>query len=248
MIHVAIDTNSSKSGKRAAEKGASLINNAIRENGKAQIILATGASQFSMLEYLVQYDIDWGKVTAFHLDEYIGISPEHPASFCRYLQERFIAKISTPLAAFHFLNSDEEPETVRRGVGEILAGTSIDVAFVGIGENGHLAFNDPPANFEIEDPYLIVELDEDCRRQQLGEGWFSSLDEVPRTAISMSIRQILKSKSIICAVPDERKAKAVPKVLEGAVTADVPSSILQTHEDCYIYLDRDSASLLKDKT
>lgn len=248
MMHVTIDASKPESGKRAAEKGALLIRNAIMENGNAEIILATGASQFSMLEYLVQHDIDWSKVTAFHLDEYIGISPDHPASFCRYLQERFVSKLSSPLAAFHYLSSEKDPETVRRGVGEILANTSIDVAFVGIGENGHLAFNDPPADFQCEEPYIIVELDEDCRRQQLGEGWFSSLDEVPKTAISISIRQILKSKSIICTVPDERKAKAVQKVLEGPVTADVPSSILQTHGDCYMYLDGAAASLLKDRT
>jgi len=248
MIHVSIDASKSESGKCAAEKGALLISNAILENGKAGIILATGASQFSMLEYLVQHDIDWSKVTAFHLDEYIGISPDHPASFCRYLRERFVAKLPSPLDAFHYLSSEKDPETVRRDVGEILANTSIDVAFVGIGENGHLAFNDPPADFHCKEPYIIVELDEDCRRQQLGEGWFSSLDEVPKTAISISIRQILNSKSIICTVPDERKANAVQKVLEGPVTADVPSSILQTHGNCYMYLDRAAASLLKDRT
>ena len=247
-MQVSIYESSHESGSRAAEKGAGLIREAIRNKGSANIILATGASQFSLLEHLVQKDIDWSKVTAFHLDEYIGIEPDHPASFCKYLRERFVQKLPVQLAAFHFLRSDEQPEKILHEAGELLTARSIDVAFVGIGENGHLAFNDPPADFQVEAPYIIVDLDEDCRRQQLGEGWFSSFDQVPKTAISMSIQQIMKSQCIVCTVPDKRKANAVQKVLEGEVTANVPASILQTHENCYLYLDTGSASLLTRKS
>jgi glucosamine-6-phosphate deaminase len=244
-MHISVDTNPCESGQRAANKGAALIRKAILEKGKAEIILATGASQFNLLESLVRHDIDWGKVTAFHLDEYVGISSDHPASFCRYLRERFETKLPCPLAGFHYLSGEADAETVRCSVGEILLAASIDVAFVGIGENGHLAFNDPPADFDCEEPYILVQLDEACRRQQLGEGWFASLEAVPKTAISMSIRQIMKCKSIICTVPDERKAEAVRRTVEGPVSPDSPASVLQNHGDCHLYLDRAAASKLQ---
>jgi glucosamine-6-phosphate deaminase len=233
-------------GEKAAHQGADFIRQAIQERGDANIILATGASQFEMLAHLVKENVDWSKVTAFHLDEYIGLPESHPASFRNYLKERFASKV--PLRAFHFVNGEaEDPQAECRRLGDIISAHPIDVAFVGIGENGHLAFNDPPADFETEEPYLVVELDEACRRQQLGEGWFASLDEVPRRAISMSIRQILKSQVIICSVPDLRKADAVKKAVEGPATPRVPASILQTHPRTFLYLDRDSASLLSDK-
>ncbi len=233
-------------GRKAARRGADFIRQALAEKGKATIILATGASQFEMLANLVKEDVDWAKVTAFHLDEYIGLPETHPASFRNYLKERFASKV--PIGQFYFVNGEaEDPQAECRRLGELITRHPVDVAFVGIGENGHLAFNDPPADFDTEEPYLVVELDEACRRQQLGEGWFASLEEVPSRAISMSIRQILKSKAIICAVPDLRKAEAVKKAVEGPVTPELPSSILQTHPQTFLYLEPESASLLSEK-
>ena len=183
-------------------------------------------------------------MTGFHLDEYLGLPASHPASFRGYLRERFVRHV--PLAAFHELDGEAaDPAAECRRVGDLLARQPIDAAFVGIGENGHLAFNDPPADFETDEPYLVVNLDHACRRQQLGEGWFESLDDVPRRAISMSVRQILKSRTIVCSVPDDRKADAVQATVEGPATPDVPASILQTHDDCTLFLDAAAASLLK---
>jgi glucosamine-6-phosphate deaminase len=232
-------------GLAAAERATAAIAEAIARAGEARVIAATGASQFEFLDALVgTRGIDWGRVDLFHLDEYVGVSDSHPASFRRYLRERIVERVHP--RSFRLLAGDvPDPATECRRVGALLARAPIDVAFVGIGENGHLAFNDPPADFETEEPYLVVELDEPCRRQQLGEGWFATLDDVPRRAISMSIRQILKAREILCIVPDARKAKAVSECLEGAVSPLHPSSILQSHPATTIYLDRDSAALLE---
>lgn len=230
-------------GQKAAADGATFIRQAIERQGSANIILATGASQFEMLTALVKENMDWTKVTGFHLDEYIGLPETHPASFRKYLKERFVEK--APIRAFHFIDGENEPQEECNRVGKIIKAHPIDVAFVGIGENGHLAFNDPPADFETDEPYITVTLDQACRQQQLGEGWFKSLDDVPHQAISMSIQQILKSKAIICTVPDSRKADAVKKVVEGKVTPNVPASILQQHLSINLYLDEDAAALLE---
>jgi glucosamine-6-phosphate deaminase len=233
-------------GRSAARAGATYIRRALETHGEATIIVATGASQFEMLRYLVaEPDIDWSNVTGFHLDEYVGMREAHPASFRRYLRERFVERLPSPIGAFHYINGETDPEAECDRLRSLISRVAVDVAFVGIGENGHLAFNDPPADFETEEPYLVVELDEACRRQQLGEGWFGSLEEVPRRAISMSVRQILKSGAIVCTVPDERKADAVARTLKGPVTPDVPASILQTHSDCVLYLDAHSAIRLE---
>lgn len=233
-------------GKRAADAGAELIRKAVRENGFANVIVATGASQFEMLGELVkQPSMPWDKVTCFHLDEYIGMPITHPASFRKYLWERFVSRLPLPLAAFHYVNGEHDGAAECKRLGQIIKQHPVDVAFVGIGENGHLAFNDPPADFVTHEPYLVVNLDEACRKQQMGEGWFPTLNDVPKQAISMSCRQIMKSKAILCIVPDERKAKAVKGSLEGPVTPTVPASILQQHEHTSIYLDSASASLLK---
>jgi glucosamine-6-phosphate deaminase len=226
-------------GQAAARQGAELINKAIAERDTANIIVATGASQFEMLANLIKEDIEWSKVTAFHLDEYIGLPMIHPASFRKYLKERFVDKI--PIREFHYINGEGDVNAECSRLNSTIDQFPIDVAFVGIGENGHLAFNDPPADFDIEDPYIEVDLDEDCRKQQLGEGWFNSFDEVPEKAISMSIKQILKSEYIICSVPDKRKAHAVKNVVLGDVTPEVPASILQTHPQTTIYLDAGSS-------
>jgi glucosamine-6-phosphate deaminase len=232
-------------GKAAAAAGAALVRDALASRGAANIIVATGASQFEMFDALVREpDIAWHKVTGFHLDEYVGIPISHPASFRRYLWERFISQLPLPLQAFHYLDAETNPQAECRRVGDIIRRHPIDVAFVGIGENGHLAFNDPPADFQTDEPYILVELDEACRRQQLGEGWFPTLEDVPRQAISMSIRQILKSAAIVCTVPDRRKAEAVRNAVEGEVTPQVPASILQRHDQITLVLDEPAATLL----
>lgn len=231
-------------GQAAANDGAGAILDAIANQGYANIIVATGASQLQTLDALTRDGrIDWTRVTGFHLDEYLGLPETHRASFRAYLKHRFVQKV--PLAGFHYVNGESaDPVAECERLGALIAKHPIDVAFVGIGENGHLAFNDPPANFETEEPYLVVELDEACRRQQLGEGWFDTLEDVPRRAISMSVQQILKSNRIVCSVPDERKAAAVAASIEGEIKPDVPASILQSHGSMAIYLDPPAASQL----
>jgi glucosamine-6-phosphate deaminase len=232
-------------GEAAARDGAERIREALRLRGEANIIVASGASQLTMLDALVEAeDLAWHHVTGFHLDEYVGLPITHPASFRFYMWERFVRRLPLPLRAFHYIEGDRPPEAERQRLGAMIAQHPIDVAFVGIGENGHLAFNDPPADFRTKKPYLIVDLSEASRRQQVGEGWFASIDEVPRQAISMSVHQIMKSRAIVCAVPDLRKAAAVKAALTGPVTPEVPSSILQRHDQATVYLDPDSASLL----
>jgi glucosamine-6-phosphate deaminase len=231
---------------RAAEHAAASIRQAIAQRGNARIVAATGASQFEFLDALTKAtDVDWQKVEMFHLDEYVGLPIEHPASFRRYLLERLIRK--TGISKYHLLNAEADLQEVLSSVGRKLTAAPIDVAFVGIGENGHLAFNDPPADFECDAPYILVQLDEACRRQQVGEGWFSSIEEVPEKAISMSIRQILKSREIICVVPDARKAQAVKRCFEGPISPMAPASILRTHPNTTVYLDVNSAALLDRK-
>lgn len=233
--------------RSAAERAATVLRQVIQQNGKARLIAATGAAQFAFLEVLTKLpNIDWPRVEMFHLDEYIDIPESHPASFRRFLKERLIEK--TGIVHHHLLNGEVDPAQEIRDVGNAVRSVPVDVAFVGVGENGHLAFNDPPADFETEEPYLIVELDEACRRQQLGEGWFATLDDVPRRAISMSIRQILKTKEIICFVPDARKAKAVKTCFEGEIGPLAPASILRTHKQTTVYLDKESAALLSPAT
>ena len=244
-MEILISKNKIDLGKAAAEQGANLIREAITKNGKANIIIATGASQFEMLKVLVHENIDWNVVTCFHLDEYIELPETHPASFRKYLKERF-TDIVNP-AAFYYVNGEGDVKMECLRLHNLIVEHPIDVAFVGIGENAHLAFNDPPADFEIKDAYLEVNLDEPCRMQQLGEGWFKDISEVPKKAISMSINRIMQSKHIICSVPDKRKAKAVEKVVEGPVTPEVPASILQQHKSTYLLLDKDSSGLINKK-
>lgn len=243
MVNVKVFDDSPTLGKEAAEQAARAIRRAISQSSKARIIAATGVSQFTFLEALTKAPgIDWHRVEMFHLDEYIGLPITHPASFCKYLLERLVRP--TGIEQYHLLDGEADPTATIRRVGEALKSAPIDVAFLGIGENGHLAFNDPPADFETEEPYIIVNLDDACRQQQVGEGWFESLAQVPPRAISMSVRQILKAKELICVVPGSRKAKAVQLCLEGAITPVAPASILRTHSNTTIYLDKESAALL----
>ncbi|MCK4417249.1 MAG: glucosamine-6-phosphate deaminase [Candidatus Latescibacteria bacterium] len=231
----------------AACKAAELLTEILNKKGTATFIVATGASQFEFLENLTAVpSIEWAKTVMFHLDEYVGLSESHPASFRRYLKEKLINKVHP--GTVHLVRGDSsDPEAECRRLNEIISGYVVDVAFVGIGENGHLAFNDPPADFQTENPYIVVELDEPCRRQQLGEGWFAGLEDVPNQAISMSIRQIMKSKAIVCTVPDKRKAQAVKDCLEEEISPRHPASILREHPNAFLYLDRDAAFLLKEK-
>ena len=231
-------------GAAAAAQAANAIKQAIEAKDQANIILATGTSQFETIKSLTSSGIDFSKVTMFHLDEYIGLPADHPASFRKYLKERFVDKVPA-LKATHFVEGDaDNPQQECQRIAAIIAKNPIDIALIRIGENGHLAFNDPPADFDTEEPYIVVNLDGACRRQQLGEGWFPTFDDVPSKAISMSIRHIMKSASIVCTVPDARKAVAVQKAVEGPVTNMLPSSILQEHPQCALFLDEPAAKLL----
>jgi glucosamine-6-phosphate deaminase len=233
--------------RAAAEQASTVVRRAIADRGRARLIVATGTSQIDFLDALTDKEnIDWQRVEMFHLDEYLGLPITHPASFRKYLLERLIHKAG--ITHYHLLDGNANPCEIVRRVGEALRSAPIDVAFVGVGENGHLAFNDPPADFQTEDAYLVVNLDEACRRQQVSEAWFADISEVPRRAISMSVRQILKAKEIICVVPDRRKAHAVQVCIEGEISPMAPASILRTHPATTIYLDRESASLLSPAT
>ncbi|WP_353717381.1 glucosamine-6-phosphate deaminase [Dyadobacter sp. 676] len=246
-MKITISETKEELGQCAGAYAAGIIKDTIRRQGYANVVLATGTSQFETLKQLVsEKEIDWSKVTMFHLDEYIGLPVTHPASFRKYLRERFLSQVP-PLKAVYLINGENDLDKELTYLSGHISEHPIDVALVGIGENGHLAFNDPPADFHTEAPYLVVNLDEPCRRQQMGEGWFGSLDEVPLQAISMSVRQIMKSQHIVCSVPDERKAVAVKNSLESEVSNIFPASILQLHSHCAFFLDRESAGLLTGK-
>ena len=242
QIVVASDRN--ELGKFVAEQAAEALRNSLGRYDECNLVIATGSSQFEVLDSLVQQTgIDWGRVNGFHLDEYLGIEKSHSASFCGYLASRFVDRL--PLKSFHFMEGTVEPAELKRRSDEAISGKRIDLLLCGIGENGHLAFNDPPADLTASDPYLIVELDEACRRQQVGEGWFDSLELVPRQAISMSVQQILRAEKILCAVPDRRKADAVKATVEGPIGPNVPASALRQHADVTLVLDTSSSSLLQ---
>ena len=231
-------------GRAAAEQAAVAIRRAIAGHGQARIIAATAASQLEFLDALTKVpEIEWSKVEVFHLDEYIGLPLTHPGSFRKMLLEQLVRK--TGITHYHLLDGDTaDPSEVVKRVGKELASMPVDIAFLGIGENGHIAFNDPPADFETEEPYIIVNLDEACRQQQVGEAWFADISQVPQRAISMSARQILKAREILAVVPGPRKAEAVKLCLEGTISPMAPASILRRHPSATVYLDQASASLL----
>ncbi len=230
--------------RAAAEQAANAIRRAISKEGRARITAATAASQIEFLDALTRAaGIDWAKVEAFHLDEYIGLPVTHAGSFRKMLLEQLIQK--TGITNYHLLDADaDDPAAVARRVGQALTSAPIDIAFLGIGENGHIAFNDPPADFETEEPYIVVDLDEACRQQQVGEAWFADISQVPKQALSMSVRQILKAQEILAVVPDTRKACAVSTCFEGEISSIAPASILRMHSEVTIYLDEKSASML----
>lgn len=237
-IHIDISDNADELGMRAAGKIASLIEEAINKKGKARIILSTGMSQFETLSHLITYDLPWDKVEMFHLDEYVGLNESHPASFRKYLKERFVSKVNLK-AAYFVEGVDAIPSLTRE-----LRKEEIDVGVIGIGENGHIAFNDPPADFTTGEAYKVVTLDRRCREQQVGEGWFRTIDDVPTEAITMCVKEIMKSKHIVSAVPHEVKAEAIYNTITGRISQDVPATILKTHPDWNLFIDKDSASKL----
>lgn len=237
--------NQEEMGLTAAQLGAQKINAAIASKGRARIILATGNSQLKVIEHLLKTTVDWSVVEVFHLDEYVGMAESHPASFRRYLREKFVNRAGN-LKKFYPVNADSTNLAAELDKLAIeVTRSPIDVAFVGIGENAHLAFNDPPADFSTADPYILVDLDQKCRQQQLGEGWFDSIQDVPKQAVSMSIRQILTSTTIICSVPEERKAQALRQALEEEITPAVPASILRRHQQTHLVIDQQAASQLQ---
>ena len=244
-MNVNIQRDAKKLGIESGKRSAELIREIIKTKGSASIILATGSSQFETLNQLIlEKGIEWNKVTMFHLDEYIGLPLPHKASFRKYLKERFLDKVPR-LKAVNLINGETNPKEECKRLAELITNSPIDVALVGIGENGHLAFNDPPADFETEEPYIIANLDHACRQQQVNQDWFESFEEVPKQAISMSVKQIMKSKHIVCSVPGIRKAKAVKGSLEQGISNMHPASVLQNHPDCYFFLEKESASLLQ---
>jgi len=245
-MKIILSENDKILGQRAAEHIASLINQAIGEKGEARILVSTGASQFTTFEALINMDIDWSKVELFHLDEYINMPETHPASFIKYLKERFVNKLKINLKKTHFVDTSIGVKNIIANLTEEINRGDIDVGVIGIGENGHIAFNDPPADFDCGDAYKIVTLDEACRNQQLREGWFATFDDVPKEAISMTVKQILKCKKIISVVPYKVKAKAVHDTLPAQeITNIIPATALRTHNDWTLYLDKDSASMIE---
>lgn len=234
-------------GKYVADQAAEHLRKVLANQGEANLVVATGSSQFEVLDCLVQSaDVDWNRINGFHLDEYIGLPQSHSASFCGYLKHRFVDRV--PLKSFFYLDGTLAPEQLIQQATGRLGGQKIDLLLCGIGENAHLAFNDPPADFDTKDVYKIVELDEACRKQQVGEGWFDSLVQVPTQAISMTINQILRAERILCSVPDRRKAEAVKATLEGKITPNIPASALSHHQATTLILDTSSSCLLSEQT
>lgn len=227
-------------GKKAAAQAAAYLKEVIEKNGYARIVLSTGSSQFETLSALIDSDVDWSKVEMFHLDEYVALPETHIASFRKYLKERFISKIN--LLDYHLVDGNPEsiPELTR-----LLREKEVDLGLIGIGENGHIAFNDPPADFDTTEAYIVVNLDDACKNQQVGEGWFPTVDDVPKQAISMTVYQILKCKKIITCVPHEVKAKAIYATLNSEISNMVPATMLRTHPDWSLYVDENSAKLIK---
>ena len=246
-MKIDISDNKNEMGSRAADQAAAIICAAIAERNEARVIFASAASQFEFIEALLAHaEIDWSKVCGFHLDEYVGLAADHPASFRRFLKERLLAKLPCPVKRFTFVGGDA-PDTAAEcaRLEAAIREKPVDLACIGIGENGHIAFNDPPADFETDAAYAVVALDEVCRRQQVGEGWYPNLDAVPTHAFSMTVPQILAAQEIVVIVPDDRKAKAVSMAVDGPITNMCPSSILRTHPRCTLFLDKPAASLLR---
>ncbi len=243
-MKIKIYENKTELSRNAAEYGAEVLRSVLAAKGSANVVVATAPSQFEMMKHLAESaDIDWSKVTLFHLDEYINLPAGHAAGFRVNLQKNFIDLLPVAPAKLYLVDGDN-PEQFCQEIQTVMDSLVVDLAFIGVGENGHIAFNDPPADFDTKAAFKIVELDQACRNQQYTEGWFPTLDLVPTTALSMTVPRIFQSKVIVNVVPDERKAAAVKAMLEGEITPNCPASILQNHEDCTLFLDQASASLL----
>jgi len=243
-MNITVSSNSKELGKLAGQKAAELIREAINAKGEAAIILATGSSQFETINQLIsEKGINWGAVTMFHLDEYISLPKEHPANFGKYLKERFLNHIP-PLKKVFLIDGNSDANKEVTYLNDVIRNFDIDVALVGVGENGHLAFNDPPANYDITDPFIIVELDDISRQQQVNEGWFEGIEVVPKQSITMTIHQICNSSHIICSVPEKRKSDAVANCFGNGISNLYPASILQNHKSCFLFLERVSAEKL----
>ncbi len=239
-MRINVFKTSDEMGKDASAFIAAKLNAAIAEKGEARLLLSTGASQFEMFKYIVDEKIDWSKVTMFHLDEYVGLPETHIASFRKYLKERFASKVN--LKEAWYVNGEGD---VAANIAEITAKlreAPIDVGVIGIGENAHIAFNDPPADFDTKEAYIVVDLDERCKMQQVGEGWFANIDEVPKQAISMTVYQMMQSECIVSIVPRGVKAEAIKNTLAGEVSNMVPGTMLKTHKDWNLWIDSDSAA------
>ncbi len=241
-ISISVSSTPEELGKKAAAKIAELLRDAIVKKGHARMILSTGQSQFETLATLVNEDVDWSKVEMFHLDEYVALPESHGASFRKYLKERFVSKVN--LKAAYFVNGEGDVERNIEELTKELRKDEVDVGVIGIGENGHIAFNDPPADFDTDKAYKVVNLDERCRMQQVGEGWFSTFDDVPKQAITMCPKQIMACRHIVTAVPHRVKAEAIYNTITKPVTSDVPATLMKTHPDWNLFIDSDSASLL----
>ncbi len=240
MVNLHICNDANDLGKKAAEHAGRILTECIQEKGKARLVLSTGQSQFEFFENFVQQPVDWSKVEMFHLDEYVGLPESHPASFRKYLKERFTTKV--PLGKAHFVNGEGDIAEQIAALNEEISKEPVDLGLIGIGENAHIAFNDPPANFDTDEPYIVVDLDDACKQQQVREGWFPSIDDVPKQAITMSVKQILKCEAIISCVPHQVKAEAIRRTLTEEITNVVPATILKTHRNWSLYLDPASSS------
>lgn len=239
-MEIFVCKDSKELGQKAAQHVGKVLRDCIQEKGEARIVLSTGASQLDTLEALIQENVDWSKVEMFHLDEYVDLPETHIASFRKYLKERFISKVN--LKGAYLVDGDLSHIPA---LTEKLREKIVDVGLIGIGENAHIAFNDPPADFATQDAYILVNLNDTCKQQQVREGWFKNVDEVPKQAISMSVSQIMKCKRIVSCVPYAVKAKAIYDTLNNDTTNTIPATILKKHEDFTLFLDQDSASMIQ---
>ena len=240
-MKIFVNETPEKSGEIAALAIADALRDAIGRKGEARIVLSTGASQFSTISVLIRQDVDWSRVTMFHLDEYIGLPESHPASFRKYLKERFVSQV--PLGRAVFVDGGRDPAEAIKYLTASINEAPIDIGVIGIGVNAHIAFNDPPADFVTKESYMTVNLDDQCKMQQVGEGWFAAVDEVPRRAITMTPYQIMRCERIVSAVPGAVKAQAIKRTLESSGTDPmIPATLLKTHKNVGLYLDKASAS------
>ena len=242
-MKITLSENAVQLGERAAVLAAAELNAAIEKNGSARLVLSTGASQFETIGALVKQPVDWSRVEVFHLDEYVDLPITHPASFRKYIKERFGDFVNAK--AIYYVNTEGDIEANIAEVTAKLRERSVDVALIGIGENAHIAFNDPPADFDNDNAYIVVKLDDKCRNQQLGEGWFATIDDVPTHAVSMTVKEIMKSKVIISCVPHKVKAQAIKDTLENDLTPYVPATMLKQHDNFNLFVDKNSASAVE---